>query len=107
MHGTAQKNWDHFLLYQLLISIDRNAMLADLGCGEGHTLSLLHYLGFKNLQGVDYHLGWRVRARQLNMMQREKSLKPPFHLHSGDVTKTSFSAASCDVVISVSTLEHG
>lgn len=106
-HDTAQKNWDHFLLYESLASTEKQAMIADLGCGEGHTLSFLHILGFKNVHGVDFKIGWRIRAKQLITMQREQSLKPPFYLHKGDITKTPFSAGTFDMAVSVSTLEHG
>jgi SAM-dependent methyltransferase len=106
-HGTSQKNWDHFLLYESLASTQKVAMIADLGCGDGHTLSLLHTLGFQNVHGVDYKIGWRVRAKQLITMRREKSLRPPFYLHKGDITKTPFGEETCDVAVSISTLEHG
>ena len=105
-HGTPQKNWDHFLLHESLAATEKQAMIADLGCGEGHTLSLLHNLGFKNVHGVDYQIGWRVRAKQLISMRREKTLRPPFYLHKGDITKTPFSEKTCDFAVSISTLEH-
>jgi SAM-dependent methyltransferase len=106
-HGTSQKNWDHSLLHESLASTTKGAMIADLGCGDGHTLSLLHTLGFQNVHGVDYKIGWRVRGKQLITMRREKSLRPPFRLHKGDITKTPFSEETCDVAVSISTLEHG
>ena len=40
-------------------------------------------------------------------MRREKSLRPPFYLHKGDITKTPFGEETCDVAVSISTLEHG
>jgi SAM-dependent methyltransferase len=106
-HGTSQKNWDHFLLYESLASTPKGAMIADLGCGDGHTLSLLHALGFQNVHGVDHKIGWRVRAKQLIAMKREKSLRPPFYLHRDDITKTPFAGETCDIAVSISTLEHG
>jgi SAM-dependent methyltransferase len=106
-HDTTQKNWDHFLLQESLAATKKEAMIADLGCGEGHTLSLLHSLGFKNVHGVDYQIGWRVRAKQLITMRREKTLKPPFYLHKGDITKAPFRENSYDFAVSISTLEHG
>ena len=106
-HHTAQKNWDHCLVYEMLAETSRDAMILDLGCGEGHTLSLLHSLGFKNVHGVDYGIGWRVRGRQLAAMRRERTIKPPFYLHRGDITRTRFSDNSCDIAISISTIEHG
>lgn len=106
-HATTQKNWDHYLLVDLLAQTDRDGLIADLGCGEGHTLSLLHALGFKDVHGIDYKIGWRVRAKQLITMKREKSLQPPFRLHSGNISQTPLASATCDFAISVSTLEHG
>ncbi len=106
-HATAQKNWDHDVLCNALASTGRQAMIADLGCGEGHTLVLLHALGFVNLHGVDFHIDWKLKARQLLSMWREKTLKPPFNLRAGDITKTSFQPDFFDVAISISTIEHG
>src|SRR5260370_41252884 len=73
-HPTAQKNWDHFLLHELLSSTSREALVVDLGCGEGHALSLLHALGFKTLQGLDLQIDWRARARQLSIIRQDKKL---------------------------------
>ena len=106
-HPTAQKNWDHFLLRELLASTDREAVIVDLGCGEGHALSLLHALGFKSIHGMDLHIDWRARARQLRTMRRERTLRAPYRLHQRDITRTSLHRESCDVAISISTIEHG
>jgi SAM-dependent methyltransferase len=106
-HATAQKNWDHFLLSTSLASADRDSLIVDLGCGDGHTLALLHALGFSNVHGIDFQIDWKPRARQLLTMWREKSLRPPFHLHRGDITKTHFQPESFDAAISISTIEHG
>lgn len=106
-HGTAQKNWDHFQLHESLAATEKDAMIVDLGCGEGHTLSLLHSLGFKNVHGVDHKIRWRVRARKLVTMWREQAFRSPFTLHSGDITNTPFKDKTCDFAVSISTLEHG
>lgn len=106
-HPTAQKNWDHFLLRELLADKSRKAVIVDLGCGEGHTLSLLHALGFSDIRGVDLQIDWRVRARQLQTMRREKTLRLPYRLHQRDITRTSFPPESHDVAVSISTIEHG
>jgi SAM-dependent methyltransferase len=106
-HPTAQKNWDHFLLRELLASTSRNAVVVDLGCGEGHALSLLHALGFKTLHGMDLQIDWRARARQLSTIRREKTLKVPYRLHKRDITRTGLQPESCDVALSISTIEHG
>src|SRR6266849_5562839 len=84
IHPTAQKNWDHFLLRELLSTTSRKALVVDLGCGEGHALSFLHALGFKTLQGLDLQIDWRARARQLSTIRREKMLQVPFRLHRSD-----------------------
>ncbi len=106
-HPTPQKNWDHFLLRELLASTSRKALVVDLGCGEGYTLALLHALGFNALDGVDLQIDWRARARQLWTMRREKSLKRPYRLHKSDITRTRFAPEFCDVAVSISTIEHG
>ncbi len=106
-HATAQKNWDHFLLRELLSSTSREALVVDLGCGEGHALSLLHALGFKTLQGLDLQINWRARARQLSTIRREKTWRLPYRLYSRDITRTNFPPESCDVALSISTIEHG
>jgi SAM-dependent methyltransferase len=106
-HPTAQKNWDHFLLRELLASTSRKAVIVDLGCGEGHALSLLHALGFKTIHGMDLRIDWRARARQLRTMRREKTLRAPYRLHTRDITRTSFQPETCDVAVSISTIEHG
>lgn len=107
LHHTPQKNWDHFLLYKILQAADRKSKLLDLGCGEGHTLSLLNCMGFSNLDGVDLHMYPRARAKQLVSMLRSKRLRPPFRLHRGDITRTRLDSSAFDMIVSVSTIEHG
>lgn len=107
MHETPQKNWDHALLCEVLGELDPKASIVDLGCGEGYTLALLHQLGFVNLNGVDFRLPWRARARLLLTMCREKRLSPPWRLHAGDIVGTPLRDGSFDAAISVSTIEHG
>jgi SAM-dependent methyltransferase len=106
-HATAQKNWDHSLLCKMLASSARQCMIVDLGCGDGHTLALLHALGFNNIHGVDLQIDWRPRARQVLTMWREKTLKPPYRLRRGNITKTPFQPETFDIAISISTIEHG
>jgi SAM-dependent methyltransferase len=106
-HETPQKNWDHSLLYDSLAGTDKSAMIADLGCGSGHTLSLIHAMGFEKVHGVDLQISWRLKAKRLVTMRREKTLKPPYRLHKGDIMRTRFGANSCDFVVSISTIEHG
>jgi SAM-dependent methyltransferase len=106
-HETPQKNWDHFLLYDSLASTAKTAVIVDLGCGAGHTLSLLHALGFEEVHGVDFQISWRLRAKRLATMRRKKSLRSPYRFHKGDILRTRFGANSCDFVVSISTIEHG
>lgn len=106
-HNTAQKNWDHLLLHRVLASFDKQSVIVDMGCGDGHTLAFLDVLGFKNIHGVDLRLSWQVRARQLLRMWRRKTLVPPFHLRKGDITRTLLPPHSSDLAISISTIEHG
>jgi ubiquinone/menaquinone biosynthesis C-methylase UbiE len=40
-------------------------------------------------------------------MWRHRSLSPPFRLHAGDFTRTSFPDNSVDVAVSISAIEHG
>ena len=105
-HHTAQKNWDHFLLYNVIKRVERQATIVDLGCGEGYTLAFLHALGFKNIYGVDYRIDQRLGIKRLLTQWRQKTLKSPYHLLRGDITNTRFQAGSVDVAISISTIEH-
>ncbi len=107
LHGCVQKNWDHALLRDLLSRRDRSSTVVDLGYGEGHTLRLLSALGFCNLHGVDMRNNWKLRLGQLRWMWRHRSPRPPFRLHTGDFTKTSFRDSSVDVAVSISAIEHG
>ena len=107
LHSSPQKNWDHWLLLQVLAGIDRGAKVVDLGCGRGDTLKLLCAAGFSNLAGIDFTLPWQVRLRQLVGMKRGRTLKTPYRLIRGDIVQTGIDSASCDAVVCVSTIEHG
>lgn len=107
IHSTAQKNWDHFLLHNLITSKDKHVQIIDLGCGEAHTLKFLHALGFKNIHGLDFKISWKVRSMQFIRAWRQKTLKAPFHLRVGDITRTPFHNESYDLAVSISTIEHG
>lgn len=106
-HLSVQKNWDHFLLYQAVISKDRQSKILDLGCGEGYALKLLHSLGFINVHGLDFRISWRLRLSRILRMWRQKTLKRPYYLHRGDIIKTLFHDESYDIVLCISTIEHG
>ena len=65
LHANAQKNWDHWLLYNALVPLSRKQAVADLGCGEGHTLRMLYSLGFATIDGADLKISAELRARQV------------------------------------------
>jgi ubiquinone/menaquinone biosynthesis C-methylase UbiE len=106
-HTSVLKNWDLFSLYNTLSAYRRDSIILDLGCGSGEALKLLLALGFQNIHGVDFQVGWKLRASQFRRMLRHRSLKPPFHLHKGDITKTRFSNQSFDCAVCISVIEHG
>lgn len=107
LHETPQKNFDHFVLREALAGLDEDAAIVDLGCGHTNTLCFLHALGFSNLRGIDLEFDRRIRAKRALLMLRERSLRPPYRLVRGDLTHTSLRSASQDVVVSISTIEHG
>ena len=107
LHPTPQKNWDHFVIYNTLVSKDKNSLILDLGCGEGHTLKFLNALGFPNLHGTDLKICWKLRFEQIYRMLRSGNCKRPFSLLEGDFHKTPFKNKYFDYVYSVSTVEHG
>jgi hypothetical protein len=43
----------------------------------------------------------------MKLMLRERTWRPPFRLRRGDLTGTLLPSASCDMAISISTIEHG
>ncbi|MBE9011788.1 class I SAM-dependent methyltransferase [Pseudanabaenaceae cyanobacterium LEGE 13415] len=94
-HITTQKNWDQWLLAQLLqnYSVDRHSKILDLGCGDYCTLEFLAALGYTNLHGID-----------LTIKAVESSA---YQLYERDITATSFSDSSIDVAVSISVIEHG
>ncbi len=99
-HITPQKNWDQWLLSQVLQKTiasaqgDRSSIrVLDLGCGDCCTLDFLAALGFKDLHGIDLTL---------------KTSQPRlYQLYAGDLTATGFADASFEVAISISVIEHG
>lgn len=93
-HITIQKNWDQWLLAQLLEEnfVDRQSKILDLGCGDCCTLEFLSALGFHDLHGIDLN----IKAESSN-----------YRLYQGNITETSFSDSSFDVAVSISVIEHG
>ena len=107
LHQSPQKNWDHWLLHNVLAEAPKNSPIADLGCGEGHTLRMLFTLGFQALEGVDFKISLILRARQAISMYRERTLHPPYHLRRSDLHETPLREKAFSTVISISTIEHG
>lgn len=107
LHQTPQKNFDHFTLRKALAMVSKDAMIVDLGCGGGFTLNFLHALQFWKISGLDLAIERRARVAQIKLMLRERTWQPPFHLRRGNLTSTSLPSGSCDVAISISTIEHG
>lgn len=93
LHLDVHKNWDHLLLYGTISAKNLQLSIIDLGCGECCTLNFLAALGFKNLHGID--------------LKVEPNTDAAYALYEGDLTKTPFVSGSCDVVISISVIEHG
>jgi SAM-dependent methyltransferase len=107
LHLTPQKNWDHWLLHNTLTKVAKDSPIADLGCGEGHTLRMLHALGFQTLEGVDFKIAPSLRARQALAMYRERTWVPPYHLRRSSLGDSPLPAESFGAVVSISTIEHG
>jgi len=106
-HSSPEKNWDLFLLHGLLRDTPSDRPLVDLGCGDLSTLKLLHALGFRELHGVDLSIPLRAYASLAVRMLRGRTLRRPFHLHHGNMTRTRFPAASFDLAACISVIEHG
>jgi SAM-dependent methyltransferase len=107
LHLTPQKNWDHWLLYNALAQVVRTSAMADLGCGEGHTLRVLHALGFESIDGVDFKIAPELRVRQALTMYRDRTWRRPYRLHRGNILSTPLEGAAYGCVASISMIEHG
>lgn len=107
-HGyNVEKNWDLYQLYNIVKSLPLETKIIDLGCGGLFALKLLSAMGFKNMYGIDLSLSLRNRLSQIYIMWKKSSLRVPFYLYRGDLTKTSFSEQMFDLAISLSVIEHG
>lgn len=107
-HGhNSEKNWDLYQLFSIVESMPKEAKIIDLGCGDLFALKLLHALGFKNLYGIDLCVSLRNRLRQGVIMLKERSLRLPFHLCKGDLTKTRFPSSMFSLAVCISVIEHG
>jgi SAM-dependent methyltransferase len=107
LHETPQKNWDHALLRDLLEGVPRTARVLDLGCGGGFTLGYLHGLGFRDVTGIDLNIEGRLRLKTWARRVRGRTWRAPWRVLKRDITQTGLPAASADVAVSVSVIEHG
>lgn len=107
LHDAPQKNFDHFMLREVLAGLDKEIPIVDLGCGHAYTLAFLHALRFSRLVGVDLTIDGWARARRVRLMLRERSWRAPYRLIRGDLARTPLLSGSQDVVLSISTIEHG
>lgn len=103
----AEKNYDLYRLYKTVESMPAEAKIVDLGCGGLMALKFLYAMGFKNLYGIDLTITIGDRARQLTRMLRERTLRIPFHLRRGNLTRTNFPNNIFDLAVCISTIEHG
>jgi SAM-dependent methyltransferase len=106
-HESAQKNWDHSLLLNLVEKLPQNARILDLGCGKGFTLQLLAACGRQNLDGIDSTLDWTLRARRWKWKLTHRTMETPYRIHRGDFTQMAFPNETFDFAFSVSVIEHG
>jgi len=106
-HGSTEKCWDYFQLYELIKDRQRSAPVLDMGCSGVHTLAFLHRMGFRDLAGLDLHITLLDRLLQTGRMWRERTWRRPFRLYRGDLTKTSFGILSFDLITCISVIEHG
>ena len=103
----GEKNWDLYNLYRIVELMPRTIKIVDLGCRGLMALKFLYAMGFRNLYGIDLTITQRERLNQAIRMLRERSLRVPFHLCRGNLTKTKFPNHTFDLAVCTSTIEHG
>jgi SAM-dependent methyltransferase len=106
LHQTAAKNWDHFLLLQLLESRDRKIELLDCGSGGGLTLEFLYRFGFKNIRGLDLVLPKVKLKRRIKDLFKIGGFQARSVIEQGDICHTRFPNERFDMITSISVLEH-
>lgn len=106
-HDQPEKNWDFFVLQDLVNRLDRSAPIVDLGCGGLYALKLLLSMGFRNLSGIDLHIALRDRLQQASLMAKLPLFHKPFHLFRGDLTKSPFPGDFFAAALCISVIEHG
>lgn len=104
--GVPQKNWDLFQIAQIFEELNPNNVL-DMGCSGLCVLWLCHKMGIKNSFGIDLRFSLREKLTPFRTMLRERTLRLPFKLIKGDLTKTYFSDNCFDAITCLSVIEHG
>lgn len=87
------------ILSKILLDLDLNMSVIDVGCGGGTTLNLIRKLGFKNSIGIDYVQQSLDRCKSLGFEQN----KDVFLMDAGD---TTFADQHFDVIFSEGLWEH-
>ncbi|HNV86098.1 MAG TPA: class I SAM-dependent methyltransferase [Candidatus Omnitrophota bacterium] len=106
LHLDWPKNWDFFLLHQMIENLPRESRIIDLGCGKGETLKFLHSMGFRNITGVDLKIPFRLRLSALKRGCAQGAIGVPFKLRQENCEKLSFPSNYFDSAICVSVIEH-
>lgn len=109
LHGDPVKNWDLVQIDEILEMYGRDIRVLDMGCGATRcaVLSFLYNRGLKNCYGIDLSISREDRLIQIGLMMKNRTIRPPFRLVRGDLTKTQFPSNSFDVIICLSVIEHG
>src|SRR5580658_8637136 len=98
LHATPQKNWDHYLAANFLLNLDKAATIADLGCGDGHSLTVYHKLGFRKLVGVDRKLSAAVRLGKFSVFLHSPGTALGYALRRSEITATGLQSESTDFI---------
>jgi len=106
LHSTPQKNWDLAQILSILDNEKPNTIL-DMGCAGWHVLTLCRDWGVENIWGIDLEFRLVDRLRPYLYAIRNKSVKLPYRVIRGDMTKTNFPNNSFDVITCLSVIEHG
>lgn len=106
-HSDPIKNWNMAQINEILEESGKDIYVLDMGCRFSQVLKFLHKKGLTNCFGIDLSISVSDILALLGLMIKEKTIKPPYKLVRGDLTKTSFPNNSFDIVICLSVIEHG
>lgn len=106
-HPSVEKNWDLASLHEIARRLDHRSPVLDMGSGGAHTLQLLSQLGLTSLRGIELTIPHRDRMRQVLAQYRLRQVRPPYRLYRGDLTRTTFTSASFEMITCISVIEHG